>query len=95
MHTTFEAYIAKVHLQLDELNAKVESLESKVQDAKSEIRANYRLELEKLHHQSKLASEQLAKVTAGGETSWNNMVHEMDKIRTAFMQSVNYFKSQF
>ena len=49
MHTTFEAYIAKVHLQLDELNAKVESLESKVQDAKSEIRANYRLELEKLH----------------------------------------------
>lgn len=89
-----DAYIAKVKLQLDELNAKMDDLEAKAQEAKADMRDKYREEIRKLRHQSKLAIAKLDEIKAAGESSWEALVAEMEKIRDAFTHSFHYFRSQ-
>lgn len=40
------------------------------------------------------ARAKLEEVKAAGEDTWKTMVAEMDKVREAFAQSFNHFKSQ-
>jgi predicted nucleic acid-binding Zn-ribbon protein len=89
-----DVYIAKMKLQLEELDAKMDSLESKAQDAKEEARAQYKVEMAKLRHQSKLAKGKLEEMKAATEDAWKTTVAEMEKIRDAFTHSFSYFKSQ-
>lgn len=92
--STRDEYIAKMKLQLDELNAKMNELEAKAQEAKTDVRTKYREEMRKLRHQSKLAIAKLDELRAAGESSWDALVAEMEKIRDAFTHSFHYFKSQ-
>jgi hypothetical protein len=89
-----DEYIAKMKLQLDELDAKMDKLEAKATVAKEGARAKYKEELAKLHQQSKLAKAKLEELKAAGEDKWESMVTETEKIRDAFIHSYNYFKSQ-
>lgn len=89
-----DAYIAKMKLQLDELNSKMNDLEARAQEAKADVRDKYREEMQKLRHQSKLAVAKLDEIKAAGESTWEAMVAEMEKIRDAFTHSFHYFKSQ-
>jgi hypothetical protein len=89
-----DEYVAKMKLQLDELNAKMDILEAKTKDAKEEARAAYKAEMGKLRQQSKLAAAKLTEMKAAGEDKWEAMVTEMEKIRDAFKHAFNYFKSQ-
>jgi predicted nucleic acid-binding Zn-ribbon protein len=95
MQHTREEYVAKIKLQLDDLNTKVDLLDVKMAEAKAEVRASYRSELAKLRHQSDMAGDKLAEMKATGEEAWDRMVLEMEKARDALMHSLNYFKSQF
>jgi hypothetical protein len=88
------AYIAKMKLQLDELNVKMNELDAKAQEAKADVRDKYREEMRKLRHQSKLAVAKLEEIKAAGESSWEALVAEMEKIRDAFLHSFHYFRSQ-
>jgi ribosome recycling factor len=88
------AYIAKMKLQLDELDAKMNELETKTQEAKADVRDKYKEEVRKLRHQSKLAVAKMEEIKAAGEDSWEALVTEMEKIRDAFSHSFHYFKSQ-
>lgn len=88
------AYIAKMKLQLDELNVKMNELDAKAQEAKADVRDTYKEEMRKLRHQSKLAIAKLEEIKAAGESSWEAMVDEMEKMRDAFIHSFHYFKSQ-
>ncbi|MFZ2294275.1 MAG: hypothetical protein WB542_02120 [Polaromonas sp.] len=89
-----DEYIAKMKLQLDELDAKMDKLEAKATEAKEDARAKYREEIAKLRQQSKLAKGKLEELKASGEDKWEAMVTEMEKIRDAFIHSFRYFKSQ-
>ena len=89
-----DAYVAKMKLQLDELNAKMAELEAKAKEAKEDARDKYNEELGKLRHQFKLAVAKLDELKASGEDKWEAMVAETEKIRDAFVHSFNYFKSQ-
>jgi len=92
--TAHSAYIAKMKSQLDELNLKMNELDSKTQEAKEDARAAYKAEMAKLRHQSKLAVAKLDELKAAGEDGWDAMVAEMEKMRDAFTHSFHYFKSQ-
>lgn len=92
--TKRDAYVAKMKLQLDELNVKIGELEAKAQEAKIDARAKYKEEMSKLRHQSRLAVAKLDELKAAGEETWETMVGEMEKVRDAFIHSYNYFKSQ-
>lgn len=89
-----DEYVAKMKLQLDELNAKMDKLEAKASEAREDARAKYKEEMSKLRQQSKLAKGKLDELKAAGEDSWDVMVAEMEKLRDAFKHSFNYFKSQ-
>lgn len=89
-----DAYIAKMKLQLDELNAKMDKLEAKATEAKEDVRAKYKEEITKLRQQSKLAKGKFEELKAASEDKWEAMVTEMEKIRDAFTHAFNYFKSQ-
>lgn len=89
-----DEYIAKMKLQLDELDAKMDKLEAKATEAKEDARAKYREEIAKLRQQSKLAKGKLEELKASGEDKWEAMVTEMEKIRDAFIHAFRYFKSQ-
>lgn len=89
-----EAYIEKMKLNLDKLNANMAELEAKAKEAKEEARAKYAEEMGKLQHQSKLAVAKLDEMKAAGMDTWEAMVAEMEKVRDAFVHSFSYFKSQ-
>lgn len=93
--TKREEYTAKMKLQLDELNARMDALEAKTQEAKEDAREKYEAEMVKLRHQSKLAVAKLKEFTDAGEDSWEKMVDEMEKVRDAFTSSFHYFQSKF
>ena len=93
--TKREEYTAKMKLQLDELNAKIDMLEAKTKEARADARAKYKAEVSKLRHNSELAVAKLNEITAAGEDNWEKMVVEMEKVRDAFTSSFHYFKSQF
>jgi len=89
-----DTYIAKMKLQLDELDARMAALETKAHDAKDAAQEKYAEEMAKLRHQSSLAKAKFDVMVDAGEDKWDNMVEEMDKVRDAFVHSFNYFKSQ-
>ena len=89
-----EIYTAKIKLELDQLNLKMNKLDAKAVEAKEEARDKYKEEMSKLRHQSKLAVAKLDEIKAAGEDKWEAVVAEMEKIRDAFVHSFNYFKSQ-
>ena len=88
------AYIAKMKLQLDELNVKMNELDARAQEAKADVRDKYLEEMKKLRHQSKLAVAKLEEIKLAGESKWEALVAEMEKMRDAFTHSFHYFKSQ-
>ena len=89
-----DAYIAKMKLQLDELNTKMGDVEAKAREAKEDARDKYKEEMGKLRAQSQSAIVKLDELKAAGEDTWDKMVSEMEKVRDAFAHSFNYFKSQ-
>jgi len=92
--TQRDVYIARMKLQLEELNTAIEGWERKAHEAKVEARQAYREELNKLQDQSKAASSKLDDLKSSSAESWDKMVAEMEKVRDAFSHSFKYFKSQ-
>lgn len=89
-----DEYVAKLKLQLDELNVKMAELEVKAQEVKEDARERYQEEVSKLHVQSKLAISKLEELKTASEESWEGMVASAEKVRDAFVHSFHYFKSQ-
>lgn len=92
--TSRETYVAKMKLQLDEMNSKMTELEGKAKVARAEARDAYRTELDKLHDHSKQALGKLDELGKAGEATWEAMVAEMDKVRDAFVHSFQDFKAR-
>ena len=88
------AYIEKMKLQLDELNAKMNKVDAMAKDAKEEARDKYQQEMALLRKQSKIAVAKLDEMKTASEETWEAMTAEMEKVRDAFIHSFHYFKSQ-
>lgn len=89
-----DEYTQKLKTELDLLNAKMDALESRTQEAKADARDAYKAEVAKLRHQSELAVAKYEELKAASEDSWDKLVAETEKIRDAFVHSFRYFKSQ-
>ena len=87
-------YIAKLKLQLDALNGEIDTLETKVSEAKQDVQKGYHEEMRKLRHEAKLADAKLDELKAATAETWESLVAETEKVRDAFVHSFNYFKSQ-
>lgn len=89
-----ESYIAKLKLQLDELDATLDGLEAKAAQAKAGAREKYEAEMSKLRQQSAATQKKFEELKGAGEEKWDAAVADMEKVRDALIHSYNYFKSQ-
>jgi hypothetical protein len=89
-----DEYTAKMHIELDALNAKMNALEASAHEVQADVREQYHRELAKLHQQSLLASAKLESIKKSGEDTWDKMVLDMNNVRNALLKSFDYFKSQ-
>ncbi len=89
-----ETYIAKLKLQLDELDATLATLEAKAAQAKAGAQEKYQAEMEKLRRQSAATQQKFEELKGVGEEKWDAAVAEMEKVRDALIHSYNYFKPQ-
>ena len=89
-----ETYIAKLKVQLDELDTTLDTLEAKAAQAKAGAREKYETEMRKLRQQSSATQKKFEELKGTGENKWDAAVAEMDKVRDALIHSYNYFKSQ-
>lgn len=70
--STRALYIAKMKLQLAEMDVQLNRLEAKALDVQEGARDQYEAEIGKLHHQSTLAVAKLEAIKAAGEDTWGN-----------------------
>ena len=79
-----DVYIAKMKLQLDELNLQMGKVEIRAKEAREDVREKYKEEMVKLRAQSRLAVAKLEEMQTAGETSWDSMVGTLgfDRIDT-------------
>lgn len=89
-----DQYVETMKTQLDEMNGRMDDLDAKAKDVKTDVRDAYKAEVKKVRALSASAVAKLDELKTSGEESWEAMVAEMEKIRDAFTHSFNYFKSQ-
>lgn len=86
--------IEKLKQQLDVTNQKLEDLESKAEQVSGEARQKYEEQMKHLREMSQPARDKLESIKSAGESQWDSMSAEADKIYKALVHSFNYFKSQ-
>jgi len=86
--------IAKLKQQLDIANAKLAELEAKAEQVSGEARQKYQEQMSHLREMSQPARDKLEALGAAGESQWDALSAEADKIYKALVHSFNYFKSQ-
>jgi hypothetical protein len=92
--TTRDEYIARMKLQLDELNAKMAALEAQSSQARDAAYAGYQQHMSKLREESRVTLSKFDELKTAGADSWDRMVGEMEKVRDAFAHAFRDFKSQ-
>ena len=91
--TSRDTYVAKMKLQLDELNDRLSEMEAKAKVTRAEVSAGYRADMERLHAQSREAVGKLEELRQAGEDSWESLVAEADKLRQAFSHAFSDFQT--
>ena len=86
--------IEKLKQQLDYTNQKLDELEVKAGQVSGEARQKYEEQIKHLREMSQPARDKLEAIKAAGESQWDSVSAEADKIYKALVHSFNYFKSQ-
>lgn len=89
-----DAYVARMKQELDVLNADLTRLDAKAREARQGAQEEMAQQMKTLREHSTAAAAKLDELTAAGSDSWDALVAEMDKLRSAFAHSFQYFKSQ-
>ena len=87
-------YIARMKLQLDELDLKLTELTTKAQDVQHEAREKYDQEMVRLRAHSHAATGKLDELRVASEEGWHKMVSDMEKLREAFGHGFTEFKAR-
>ncbi len=89
-----EQFVEHLKQQLDELNRHVSEIEAKAEQLSGAAREELDANLDKLREHSEALVLKLNKLRQASEDSWRDLVAETERIRDAFLHSVNYFRSQ-
>jgi ElaB/YqjD/DUF883 family membrane-anchored ribosome-binding protein len=86
--------VAAIKAQLDETNEMLDDLEKKASKASADAQGKYEEQIAKLQKQSEEVQTKLTEMAKAGEESWRELLAEAEKMRDAFIHSINYFRSQ-
>ncbi len=91
---TRDEVIEKLKQQLDYTNQKLDELEARADQVSGEARLKYEEQMKHLREMSQPARDKLDAIKAAGESQWDSLSAESEKIYKALVHSFNYFKSQ-
>jgi ElaB/YqjD/DUF883 family membrane-anchored ribosome-binding protein len=94
MSKSRDQMVAAIKAQLDETNEMLDDLEKKASKASSDAQAKYEEQIAKLQKQSEEVQTKLTEMAKAGEEYWRELMAEAEKMRDAFIHSINYFRSQ-
>ena len=94
MSKSRDQMVAAIKAQLDETNEMLDDLEKKASKASADAQAKYEEQIAKLQQQSEEVQTKLTEMAKAGEESWRELLAEAEKMRDAFIHSINYFRSQ-
>lgn len=92
--STRDEYVEKMKQQLDEWNADLERLETRISEAAEPVRSKLEPQLAKVRAGYAGAREKLRDVRAAGEDTWEELTDDAEHVWKTLRQSINYFKSQ-
>ena len=99
--TNKDVYIAKMKMQLDELDGQMSVLEARAKEAKDDARAAAVIVPEDISDDCASLIEPVTgalrsidSMKSATAEAWDATVAEMEKVRDAFVHSFSYFKSQ-
>jgi predicted nucleic acid-binding Zn-ribbon protein len=87
-------YVEKIKRQLDEMNAKIDELQTRKGQAEGRAKEEYQERLAAFRERADMARAKLREIRESPEDSWEGLKAEMEKIREALVHSYRYFKSQ-
>lgn len=90
-----DQFIESVKSKLDDLNAEIDRLEGKVNDASGEAKKKYQAQLEEVREKRTELKKKLTELRNASEAQWEKLKLEVEHAWKAFSNSVNYFKSHF
>lgn len=89
-----DEYVVKMKQQLDELNAKIDVLETKREAASAELHVKFDEKMTEMRSHAKAVGVKMEEIKDAGEDKWESLVFEGERLQKALVQSFNYFKSQ-
>jgi hypothetical protein len=92
--TQRDVYVEKMKQQLDAMNTEMTALEVRAQQIRTDAGERVEQEFVRLQAHASGARAKLDEVRLASEASWQQGVAEMEKLRQAFTDSVQFFKAK-
>lgn len=89
-----DEYVETMKRQLDEWNADLDKLETRLSGAAEPLRSRLQPQLSKARDSYATARQKLSEIRSAGEESWEGLTDDAEHLWKALRQSINYFKSQ-
>lgn len=90
-----DEFVQKMHLQLDKLNAEIDSLEARTDKAKSDTKAEYLKTVESLRSKRDNARERLQKLKEASGDAWSDMKDGVEAAWESLDAAIQSAKSHF
>jgi hypothetical protein len=93
--TQKDVYVQNLHAKLDEWNAEIDKLKTKVDAAEAEKRAEYQRQFEDLQHKRYVVENKIEKFRGAGEDAWEDLKSGVESAWSSLESAVNSAKSRF
>ncbi len=95
MGTQRDEYVAKLKTKLDEWNSEIGALEAKAEQVRSDVREQYRKQIEEAKNRRDELQDRLAELKQSGDAAWDDLKSGMDLAWDALTSAVKSAKSEF
>lgn len=93
--TEKRAFIQRMKGRLDDVDARIDRIEKRVDETKDEVRKEYRARLAEMREQRQNIRKRMDEMADAGEKRWAQLRGHVEETWKALEHSFNYFKSHF
>jgi predicted nucleic acid-binding Zn-ribbon protein len=90
-----DAYVEKFKAQLDQLNAKIDAIEAKANEAKADARIKHEKELDQLRARRDAARSRLDELRTASGDAWHDLKGGFERSWDAFSDAVKHAVERF
>lgn len=93
--TEKRAFIERMKDRLDDLDARIDGIEERVDQTKGDVQKEYRARLAEMREQRKKIRARMDEMVDAGEKRWSQLRGQVEETWKALENSFKYFKSHF